>query len=232
MRSVPVRELHEIELTSVCNLACVYCPHPALQRPKQHMSVGTFARTILHLQHLCDMGTQGEVSLTGIGEATLHPEFRDYTIEIRRVIGDRKLVMSTNGLTMTPDLADFLARWGVNVYVSLHRPEIAGKALAMLRAARCLHGHNHAFVDSSLDWAGQVAWPNSAKRTLCQYLSQAWVAVREDGTINTCCMDAHSKYPMGSVYDSPGTLRTAPTMLCSGCHLIVPKELTEEAVLA
>lgn len=228
MARVPVRELHEIEFTSVCNLACVYCPHPKLQRPKRHMTYDTFMHTLRHLTHLCELGTQGEVSLTGIGETTLHPSFESMLKDVRRVIGDRKLVMSTNGLTMTKELAELLAETRVDVYVSLHRPEIAGKALQLLRDARCRHGHNHAFVDSALDWAGQVDWPCTAKKTVCQYLAQAWVAVREDGSINTCCMDAHGNHPLGSVFDPVGSLTTTPTALCSGCHLVVPSQLTKE----
>lgn len=218
-----MRELHEIEFTSVCNLACVYCPHPQLQRPKRHMTQETFARVLTHLAWLCKEGTQGEVSLTGIGETTLHPLFEEMTRSVREVIGSRrKLVMSTNGLTMTHELARFLADCNVDVYVSLHRPEMAGRAIKMLNDAHCRHGHNHAFVDSALNWAGQVEWQNTAPKSVCQYLQQSWVAVREDGTINTCCMDAHSKYPLGSVFDPVGSLKTMATDLCSGCHLVVP----------
>lgn len=229
VRKIPVREIHEIEFTSVCNLACVYCPHPQLQRPKRHMLGDTFDRVLEQLEHLCVAGTQGEVSLTGIGETTLHPEFYDWVCEIRRVIGfDRKLVMSTNGLTMTRLMAKFLRVQQMDVYVSLHRPEVAGKAIQLLREAGCRHGHNHAFVDSALDWAGQVEWMNTAPKTVCQYLQQAWVAVREDGEINTCCMDAHSKYPLGSVFDPIGSLTTSVTDLCAGCHLVVPQHMNQK----
>lgn len=226
---IPVRELHEIEFTSVCNLACVYCPHPQLQRPKRHMTQETFACVLNHLEWLCKEGTQGEVSLTGIGETTLHPMFEHMTRSVRQVVGSRRrIVMSTNGLTMTKDLSEFLALWKVDVYVSLHRPEMAGRALQLLREAGCRHGHNHAFVDSALDWAGQVEWQNTAPRGVCQYLQQSWVAVREDGMINTCCMDAHSKHPLGSVLDPIGSLTTTMTALCSGCHLVVPQHMKQK----
>lgn len=226
-----VRELHEIEFTSICNLACVYCPHPTLQRAKAHMDSATFMLTLGHLQYLCAKGTQGEVSLTGIGETTLHPNFMAMASAVRRSIRDRKLVMSTNGLTMTVELARFLAEIKCDVYVSLHRPELAGRALRLLRDNGCRHGHNKAFADSALDWAGQVDWYVSAPKTVCQYLKNGWAAVRQDGSVNTCCMDAHGLYPIGCVEQDVGTLTTGPTKLCAGCNLIVPEEYKQEELM-
>lgn len=173
MKAVPVREIHEIELTSVCSLACVYCPHPTLQREKAHMPWETFERTLEHVEYLCGIGTQGEVSLTGIGEAILYPRFEEAARRVRAVIGNRKLVLSTNGTHMTPEIARLLAELKFGVYVSLHRPEVAAPALHTLEEAGCGTGTNTAFVDSSLDWAGQVKWHVSAPIALCGYLSRA-----------------------------------------------------------
>jgi hypothetical protein len=209
---VPVREVHEIEFTSRCNLACRYCPHPKMVRPKADMTRETFDRTMLHLQHLCDAGTQGEVSLTGIGEAILHPEFVPWMRVVREAIGpSRRLVLATNGVAMTPELAKELAKSAVTVYVSTHRPERAGPAVQMVRAAGCTWGTNTAFVDDAIDWAGQVPWHVSAGTHLCSYLDKRWVAIRQDGSVNTCCMDAESLEPIGSVYDALGSLHVRTT---------------------
>lgn len=229
MKVVPVREIHEIELTSRCSLACVYCPHPTLQRPKEDMPWETFERTLEHIAYLCTAGTQGEVSLTGLGEAILYPRFVEALWRVRDTIGERLLVMSTNGVDMTPELARELAAAHCAVYVSLHRPEVATPALRMLQEAGCGTAVNTAFVDSSLDWAGQVKWHVSAPRALCGYLSRAWAVVRQNGNIDACCMDAHDKYRVATVWDEPGTLMTHPTPLCASCNLSVPEELREAA---
>jgi hypothetical protein len=190
----------------------------------------TLLRTLKHVKHLCDVGTQGEVSLTGIGEAILHPQFVDALWLTRQTIGwDRPLVMSTNGTHVTDEIVAQLNAARVQVFVSLHRSEVAGPAISKLKAAGVDMGTNMAFVDSALNWAGQVEWHVSAPVTTCKYLSDGWAVVRQDGSINTCCMDAHGKHPIGSVWDELGSLKTRPTSLCSTCHLKVPEHLREAA---
>lgn len=228
MKSVPVREIHEIELSSRCSLACRYCPHPKLERPKADMSWETFERTLEHVAYYVRQGTQGEVSLTGIGEAILHPRFIEAIFRVRETIGRQNIVLATNGVDMTPEIAEALAQLRVITFVSTHRPEKAGPAWEMLKKAGAIGGLNTAFVDSSIDWAGQVKWHASAPSHDCTYLAAGWAVVRQDGSINACCMDAHSKHKLATVWDEPGSLMTRPIGLCSNCHLKVPAHLQEE----
>ncbi len=229
MKMVPAREIHEIELSSVCNLACRYCPHPKLERPKEHMSLDVFERTMWHVRHYVSRGTQGEVSLTGIGEAILNPHFEFMISATRKAIGNRPLVMATNGVALTDELAAICARFGAVVYVSTHRPEKAGPAVERLKKAGASVGINTAFVDSALDWAGQVKWHVSAPSKPCDYLGKAWAVVRQDGSVNACCMDAHGKYRIGHVNDELGSLLVRPIGLCESCNLKVPSSFNEEA---
>lgn len=192
------------------------------------MSWETFERTLKHVAYYVEKGTQGEVSLTGIGEAILHPRFAEALFRVREVIGPRNIILSTNGVDMTHELADILARMRVITFVSIHRPEKAGPAWEMLKKAGVIGGMNTAFVDSSIDWAGQVKWHVSGPKHECNYLKLGWGVVRQDGAVNVCCMDAHSKHPLGTVWDEPGTLMTRATSLCGACHLTVPVQLQEE----
>lgn len=229
MKSVPVREIHEIELSSVCNLACrAYCPHPKLERPKAHMEWATFERTLEHVAYLCEKGTQGEVSLTGIGEAILYPRFIEALFRVREVVGPRNIVLATNGVAMTPAIAEVLAKMRVITFVSTHRPEKAGVAWEMLKKAGAIGGLNTAFVDSSISWAGQMKWHTSAPVQPCTYLGAGWAVVRQDGALNACCMDAHGKHRLATVWDDLGSLRTQPIPLCASCHLTVPAQFQEE----
>lgn len=229
MNLVPIREIHEIELSSRCSLSCRYCPHPKLERPKADMSWETFERTLEHVAFYVKQETQGEVSLTGIGEAILHPRFIEAVFRVRETIGRRNIVLSTNGVDMTPEIAEVLARLGVITFVSTHRPEKAAPAWEMLKKAGAVGGLNHAFVDSSIDWAGQVNWHVSGPKHECTYLKAGWAVVRQDGSVNACCMDAHSKHRLASVWDEPGTLRTRAIGLCANCHLTVPEQMREAA---
>ena len=158
----------------------------------------------------------------------MHPDFVAWATVVREVIGkDRKLVLSTNGLLMTKLTAEFLARMDAHVYVSGHRPEKAGPAIELLKAAGCKVGANTAFMDNAIDWAGQVEWFVSTDAHMCSYLQKRWAAVRQDGSVNTCCMDAESLAPIGSVFDEVGSLRTWATDVCKGCSLVVPDEFRE-----
>jgi hypothetical protein len=218
-----LREIHEIEFTSRCQLACRYCPHPKMKRAKADMTEATFQRVLAHLQHLCAAGTQGEVSMTGIGEAILHPQFVEWMHWLREVIGaDRRLVLATNGLAITAELAREIKAANCIVYVSTHRPEKAGPALELLRAAGVTCGVNTAFVDDAIDWAGQVPWHVSAQTKVCEYLARRWCAIRQDGSVNTCCMDAEGLHPIGHVMQPVGSIGTFVTPICAACHLAAP----------
>jgi hypothetical protein len=223
MIRVMLREIHEIELSSVCNLACRYCPHPKLEREKAHMKIDTFIKSLEHVEYFMKKGTQSELSLTGIGEAVLHPMFMEMATAARHVIKDQHLVISTNGVNMTPELAKFLASIKALVYVSTHRPEKAGLAYQMLKAAGCVSDTNTQFVGSAMDWAGQTPnWYVSAERVDCGYLARAWGVIRQCGSINACCMDAHNKHPIGHVDDAVGSLASNVIPLCAACHLEPP----------
>ena len=223
----PLREIHEIELSSVCNLACVYCPHPTLRRPKAHMAADVFRDALAHVKHYCRHGTQGEVSLTGIGEAILHPAFIRMLEQTREVIGDRDLVLSTNGVAVTDSIARALAEYSVKTYVSLHRPEVAAPAIERLKRYGVAYEVNHAFVDRSIDWAGQVDWHASGARYVCDYLRLGWGVVRQCGSVDACCMDAHDLHPIGHVTDDPGSLHNNALPLCGACNLTVPEEFRD-----
>lgn len=191
------------------------------------MSWETFERTLVHVAYYVGKGTQGEVSLTGIGEAILYPRFIEALFRVREVIGPRNIVLATNGVAMTPGIAEVLAKLRVITFVSTHRPEKAGPAWEMLKKAGGIGGLNTAFVDSSIDWAGQVKWHASASEHDCTYLNAAWAVVRQDGNINACCMDAHGKHKLASVWDELGSLMTRPIGLCGACHLRIPDHFKE-----
>jgi len=193
------------------------------------MDWATFERSLLHVAHYCAQGTQEELSLTGIGEALLNPLFKEMVIRSREVIGaNRKLVMATNGTEVTDDIAQFLAKWGVTTYVSLHRPEVAGPAIHKLRKAGVCVGTNDQFVTASYNWIGEVDWPHTDRKAWCSYLGKGWGVVRVDGAVNTCCWDAHGSQPIGHVINAVGSLVTHVTPLCEKCPLVVPPFMLEQ----
>ena len=219
----PVRDVHQIELTTRCNLRCQYCPHPHLPRPKVDMEWETFQDALKLVAHFVAQGTQTELSLTGIGESLLHPRFVEMVAAARSVLGPgRPLVVTTNGLLLTDEVCGQLAPYRPQVFVSLHRPEKAGPAVENARRHGILAGVNSSAAISAFNWAGQVAWHVSAPRIQCEYLRSGWCVVLVDGRVTTCCLDASGAGVVGTVRDEPDTLALSPYSLCAHCHMVVP----------
>lgn len=222
----PIVQIHQIEVTTRCNLRCKYCPHPKMQRPKDDMSWETFEKALKWVRSFLEAGTQRELSFTGIGESTMHPQFPDMLRAARALNANMPIVFSTNGLpTFTEEIASLCQQLNVGVMVSLHRPEVAGKAIELSKKYGVLKYINTQFADGAFDWAGQVdSWYVSAPKLVCEYLRSGWGVVLQDGKITTCCLDAENKGVIGTVEDAPGSLWSQPYSLCSACHMQLPKK--------
>lgn len=226
----PVRDIHQIELSSRCNLKCKYCVHfPELPRAKEDMSEDTFCHALDLIRFYVRQGTQTELSLTGIGEAMLHERFVEYATRAREVVGfGRSLVITTNGILLTDSMAAALAPLRPHVFISLHRPEKAGLAIEIAKKHGIYAGSNNSFATSSFNWAGgQKNWFVSAPRIPCEYLRSGWAVILVDGRVTTCCLDADGSGTVGTVLDNPETLMLKPWNSdkgagCSTCHMDVP----------
>lgn len=218
----PITHLKQIEVTTHCNLRCVYCPSPTLPRPKMHMDMAIFERALVWADHFQKLGTQAELALTGIGEATLHPNIVEMVRRARAVLPKNKITMSTNGLALTEDMAREFAKENLRLYISLHRPEKAGPAINIAREYGILAGANDAFATSAGNWAGQVEWGVTAPRTECAFLKIGWGVVMVDGKITTCCFDASGAGIIGDVRDEPSAIGMAPYSLCGSCEQSPP----------
>jgi hypothetical protein len=220
----PIRTIHQIEMTSRCNLRCRYCVHPTMGRAKQDMDDATYAKALLWAQRL----PGPELNLAGIGESTMHPEFVRNVFIAREAVGENvKLILATNGLLMTRELAFALAPSRIRVWVSLHRPEKAGPAIEHLKAAGILVGVS---ADSSVDavnWAGQVNWfvSTQQKGQPCPWVQPGRVFILSDGRVARCCFDATADDVIGTVDDDLTELQTAPYRLCASCHHEVGVEI-------
>lgn len=227
----PVRDVHQLELTTRCNLKCHYCPHyPKLPRPQEDMAWDTFEAALDLVAFFVRQNTQTELSLTGIGESLLHPRFVEMVAAAREAIGpQRQLTVTTNGLLLDDAMCAALAPFRPAIFVSLHRPERAALAIVAARKHGLLAGRNTAFADSAFDWAGyQKNWTPivSAPKIPCEYLRSGWCVVLVDGRVATCCLDADGSSVVGDVRDDPDKLALRPwgdeKKGCAACHMSVP----------
>lgn len=217
-----IRSVHQIEITSRCNLRCRYCPSPNLQRPKMDMSMDTFLAAMDLIRYFISKNTQhSELNLAGIGESTIHPDFLDYVQIARDTYPWGDLVLATNGVAFTEEMALALRSMRVGVYVSLHRPERAGPAIELCRKYDLLRGVSADPSINSVDWAGQVKWHVSTnmKKAKCYWVKNGWVMVMADGRLTTCSFDASGVGVVGTVKDRDCEVK--PYELCSKCHLDV-----------
>lgn len=227
----PVREIHQIELTTRCNLKCKYCPHwPELPRAKEDMTWDVFEASLTLIDYYVQRGTQTELSLTGIGEAVLHPRFLEMVARARECLGpERPLTLTTNGLLFDEAMCVAVAPYQPQVFISLHRPERAALAIVAAKKHGIFAGANSSFATSAFDWAGtQKNWTPmvSAAKIKCEYLRAGWGVILVDGRIATCCLDADASSVIGRVTDDPETLLLKPwgsaDKGCAVCHMEVP----------
>lgn len=228
-----VHSVHQIEMTSRCNLACKYCVHPKMPRPKVDMDDRTYLRSldVAAMLHRRNPELVTELNLAGIGESTMHPEFIRYVHLAREAMGwGVRLVIATNGLLMTREMAKAIKDADPWVWVSLHRPEKAGPAIEALKEAGILRGVSADPSISAVDWAGQVKWAVStdAKGSPCTWVRPGRVFVMSDGQISRCCFDGTANGVLGSIWDDIDTIQTSPYSLCKTCHLNVGVEMPAE----
>jgi hypothetical protein len=188
-----------------------------MKRAKIDMDDATYAKALLWARHL----PGDELNLAGIGESTMHPEFVRNVFIAREAVGwDVRLILATNGLLMTRDLAKAIAPSRIMVWVSLHRPEKAGPAVEALRAAGIFAGTSSDAATDSVDWAGQVKWSVTTRQkgSECPWVKPGRVFILSDGRIARCCFDATADDVIGTVDDDLTQLQTSPYRLCATCH--------------
>ena len=122
---VKIRAIHQIELTSRCNLQCKYCLQPYLTRKKEDMSEETFLKCINAVHFYAKQGTQQELWLHGLGESTIHKNFIDFLDLSRQLLPNLPIRVSTNAVGVTEDVAKALKHYKIPVHISLHRPDLA-----------------------------------------------------------------------------------------------------------
>lgn len=226
---IAISNIHQIEITSRCNLRCRYCVNPTMVRPKQDMSPDLFSAAIGWALRFQREGTQGSLNLAGIGESTMHPHFIDYLRFARETLGPKQdLVLATNGVLMTDELAEAMAPYRPRVYVSMHRPEKAGPAVEALKKVGLLVGVSADPTLAATDWAGQLKWHVSAARGPCPWVRNGWAMVLSDGRITRCSFDGSGVGVFAHITDDLSTKHTTPYALCAKCHLDVGVELPKE----
>lgn len=222
---MPIRRIHQIEITSKCNLRCKYCVHPKMTRTKEHMSDDIFIKSLDLVKQCVERSNQTELNLCGIGESTMHPKFEYFLKLAREALPDIKLIIASNAVSVNENHIQACAKYGVDYYVSLHRPEVAGPVIELAKKYNVLRGVSADPSIAAIDWAGQVDWHVSAVTDIpCPWLIEQRVMVTSSGNLTSCCLDGSGLGIIGTVNDDIDNLTVEPYQLCKSCTHSVPNE--------
>jgi MoaA/NifB/PqqE/SkfB family radical SAM enzyme/glycosyltransferase involved in cell wall biosynthesis len=111
----------DLEITSVCNADCPFCPREVLDGKNKHMSMDTVRKLAEHLRL---ERSSRRVVLCGIGESTLHPKLEEI-IQLLTASG-AYVCMTTNGTRLNGERFDRLVRCGlreINFSLNAHTAE-------------------------------------------------------------------------------------------------------------
>lgn len=235
-----LKTITTIELSSLCNLACLYCVNRLLNEKAHRMPMvmgeSVFKRALYWLDRLCQAGTQAEVNLNGNGESCLDPELPQRIARVREVMGpERRIQLSTNGVNMTADLALKLSQSGIDqVHVSTHQGHYARRAAGLLVRAGVPGCFTYGPTMAPHNWAGQLENGNEMspaflpKGMPCHPLIEGRGYVQAEGDLVPCCYDYRNLGRFGSVMDDDLDQREIrPFELCKSCHQVIPGEILE-----
>lgn len=222
-----ITSLHDIELTSRCNLRCHYCPQPTMARAKVDMTDEIFERCLYWLKEF----RQQYVHLHNFGEPTLDPKLVERVEAVRQIVPEP--ILCTNGVGVTRELVRQLKWAGLaRMDVSIHRPEVAQWAVSYAKEVGLNSMLAIGPAANTHDWAGQVK--GKAPVTVnqgefdCQFLRYQRAVALSDGSVAACCIDAEGQSARPApptVFDDLRKLSFRPFELCRSCHHVIGPEL-------
>lgn len=94
-----------VEVTAECNIACAMCHHPSMRRPKGRMPFELWKRCA---DQIAEISPDTQCWFSFCGEPLLEPELLISMLDYAKSIGLESLNVNTNGMLLTPDIAESL----------------------------------------------------------------------------------------------------------------------------
>ena len=108
----------QLEVTNICDAACVFCPYPSMKRPKGRMDMDLFRRLI---DEAATLPLIDHITFTGLGETLLDKDLMERIRYTRSVMPHIMLDMYSNGSQLTDAKMDELIALRLSIlYVSLN----------------------------------------------------------------------------------------------------------------
>ena len=114
LHEIPFPKKFAVEVCADCNLACSMCHHPMMRRPKGIMPFELWRRCA---DQIAAVAPATECWFSFCGEPLMEPERLLRMLGYGKSVGLRSLNVNTNGMLLTPDLAEALLDSGVDLIV-------------------------------------------------------------------------------------------------------------------
>jgi len=103
-----------VEVTAHCNLECSMCHHPQMRRPKGRMPFELWMKCA---DQIAQVSPSTQCWFSFCGEPLLEPDLLIRMIAYGKSVGLHSLNINTNGMLLTPDLAEPILDSGVDLVV-------------------------------------------------------------------------------------------------------------------
>lgn len=114
LHELPFPKKFAVEVCADCNLACAMCHHPSMRRPKGRMPFELWRRCA---DQVAAVAPTTEVWFSFCGEPLLEPDLLLQMISYGKSVGLESLNINTNGMLLTPNLAEPVVDSGVDLVV-------------------------------------------------------------------------------------------------------------------
>jgi hypothetical protein len=231
---MPVNTINSIEVSSLCNNTCPYCPakDQAKYREVGLMDMDIFMLALGWVEYFVQHGTQQELNLFGIGEPTLNPNLPEMIYQARYIMPLRLPIhINTNGqwcdkhtfliTERERNYAESLLKAGITeIDITGHDAMLTAKAIRVLQFIGISGRLSFDYIIAPNNWAGQVQWFNPIYDAgHCPWLMRGQVMVMSNGDVTRCCIDAFATGVFAHVRDLDlQDKRVTPFALCNTCH--------------
>ena len=223
-----IKYIHQIEVSSICNLKCPYCLHSTenFKRPKVFMNDETLINTLELLERfIWDHPEKQDINLSGVGETFAHPKIAKIINGVRNIIGPkRRIIIPTNALLLDEDILNQIEKANPRIYVSLHKPDAQKYIIERIASHGLLEGTTNDPVDNPNDWARQVNHTKPRYTFYCPWKTHGMGFITANGDILQCYLDGDNSSKMTNVNlyraenYNPELLEVKSFKLCSTCY--------------
>ena len=226
-----ITTINSIEVSSLCNNACQYCPakDQGKHRETGLMDLDTFGVAMEWVMYFVKAGTQRELNLFGVGEPTLNPDFIKMIRYARAALPFRQIIhANTNGKGMTVEYARQLKDAGIShIDITMHNHFDAANCIRIFKQVGIPGQLSIDPVTAPNNWAGQVDWfAPEYEAGPCPWLGRGQVMVMSNGDITPCCIDAFATGVFTNIFEDITQAEVKPFDLCRRCHHTQPEIIT------